>query len=138
MKKEFQYLFMQSVVSASSCKFIFKNFFICPLMAVLALCHRARAFSACGEWGPVFVAVRWPLTVLASLVAAPGLQSSGSALMTCPAACRVLLDQASNLRPLRWQADSQPPDHQGSPLTKNYFFLNKPVLTFAFQWQRPR
>ena len=30
-------------------------------MAVLALGHWARAFSSCGEWGPVFVALRWPL-----------------------------------------------------------------------------
>ena len=38
-------------------------------MAVLGLCFCARAFSSCGERGPLFIAVRRPLTVAASLVA---------------------------------------------------------------------
>ena len=29
----------------------------------------ARAFSSCGKWGPLFIAVRGPLTIAASLVA---------------------------------------------------------------------
>ena len=28
----------------------------------------ARAFSSCGKWGPLFIAVRGPLTIVASLV----------------------------------------------------------------------
>ena len=35
-------------------------------MAVLGLRFCARAFSSCGEWGPLFIAVRGPLTVAAS------------------------------------------------------------------------
>ena len=35
----------------------------------------ARAFSSCSEWGPLFIAVRGPLTVAASLVAEHGLQT---------------------------------------------------------------
>ena len=31
-------------------------------------------------------------------------------------ACEIVLDQGSNLCPPHWQADSQPLDHQGSPL----------------------
>ena len=38
-------------------------------MAVLGLCFCARAFSSCGKWGPLFIAVRGPLTIAASLVA---------------------------------------------------------------------
>ena len=38
-------------------------------MAVLGLRFCARAFSSCGEQGPLFIAVRGPLTVAASLVA---------------------------------------------------------------------
>ena len=38
-------------------------------MAVLGLRFCARAFSSCGERGPLFIAVREPLTVAASLVA---------------------------------------------------------------------
>ena len=36
---------------------------------------RARAFSSCGEWGPLFIAVRGPLTIAASLVAEHRLQT---------------------------------------------------------------
>ena len=35
-------------------------------MAVLGLHFCARAFSSCGKWGPLFIAVRGPLTVVAS------------------------------------------------------------------------
>ena len=35
-------------------------------MAVLGLRFCARAFSICGKWGPLFIAVRRPLTIAAS------------------------------------------------------------------------
>ena len=38
-------------------------------MAVLGLRFCARAFSSCGKWGPLFIAVHRPLTIAASLVA---------------------------------------------------------------------
>ena len=38
-------------------------------MAVLGLRFCARAFSSCGKWGPLFIVVRGPLTIAASLVA---------------------------------------------------------------------
>ena len=38
-------------------------------MAVLGLRFCARAFSSCGKWGPLFISVRGPLTIAASLVA---------------------------------------------------------------------
>ena len=44
-------------------------------MAVLGLRFCARAFSSCGEWGPLFIAVRGPLTIEASLVAEHRLQT---------------------------------------------------------------
>ena len=44
-------------------------------MAVLGLCFCARAFSSCGERGPLFIAVRGPLTIAASLVAEQRLQT---------------------------------------------------------------
>ena len=37
-------------------------------MAVLGLRFCARAFSSCGKWGPLFIAVRGPLIIVASLV----------------------------------------------------------------------
>ena len=44
-------------------------------MAVLGLRFCARAFSSCGKWRPVFIAVRGPLIIAASLVAEHTLQT---------------------------------------------------------------
>ena len=44
-------------------------------MVVLGLRFCARAFSSCGKRGPLFIAVRGPLTVAASLVAEHRLQT---------------------------------------------------------------
>ena len=44
-------------------------------MAVLGLRFCARAFSSCGERGPLFIAMRGPLTAAASLVAEHRLQT---------------------------------------------------------------
>ena len=45
------------------------------LIAMLGLHFCARAFSSCGKRGPLFIAVRGPLTVVASLVAEHRLQT---------------------------------------------------------------
>ena len=42
---------------------------------MLGLRFCVRAFSSCGEWGPLFIAVRGPLTIAASLVAEHRLQT---------------------------------------------------------------
>ena len=47
-------------------------------MTVLSLRFCARAFSRCGKWGPLFIAVRGPLTIAASLVAERRLSNCGS------------------------------------------------------------
>ena len=44
-------------------------------MAVLGLRFCARAFSRCGKWGPLFIVVRRPLIITASLVAEHRLQT---------------------------------------------------------------
>ena len=44
-------------------------------MAVLGLRFCVRAFSSCGEWGPLFITVRGPLTITASPVAEHKLQT---------------------------------------------------------------
>ena len=44
-------------------------------MAVLGLRFCARAFSSCGKRGPLFIAVRGPLTIAVSLVAEDRLQT---------------------------------------------------------------
>ena len=88
------------------------------------------AFSTCGKWGLLFIAVYGLLIVVASLVAEHGLQarrlrqlqhagsvvvahglwSTGSVFvahgLSCSMACGIFPDQGSNLCPLHWQADS--------------------------------
>ena len=60
-----------SLAMSGSLFFFFFNFylFIYLFMAVLGLRFCARAFSSCGKWGPLFIAVRGPLMIMASLVA---------------------------------------------------------------------
>ena len=68
---------------ASLTFFFFKEFynlnlfiyFIYLFTAVLGLRFCARAFSSCSKWGPLFIAVRGPLTTVASLVAEHRLQT---------------------------------------------------------------
>ena len=56
--------------------FFLKFLFIYLLfLAVLGPRFCARAFSSCGERGPLFIAVRGPLTITASLVAEHRLQT---------------------------------------------------------------
>ena len=53
----------------------FKNFiYLYLFLAVLGFRFCARAFSSCGKRGPLFIAVRGPLTIAASLVAEHRLQ----------------------------------------------------------------
>ena len=55
--------------------FFFLSLFIYLFLAVLGLRFCARAFSSCGKRGPLFIAVRRPLTIAASLVAEHRLQT---------------------------------------------------------------
>ena len=54
---------------------IMLQFFFFFFLAVLGLRFCARAFSSCGERGPLFIAVRRPLTIVASPVAEHRLQA---------------------------------------------------------------
>ena len=47
------------------------------IYAELGLCCHTWAFSSCSEWGPLFLAVRRLLIVVASLVEKQGLQRCG-------------------------------------------------------------
>ena len=100
--------------------FFFKiNLFIYLFLAVLGLRFCVRAFSSCGKRGPLFIAVRGPLTITASLVGSTGSRRAGSVAVahgpSCSVACGIFSDQGSNPCPLHWQADPQPLCHQGSP-----------------------
>ena len=100
--------------------FFFFNFgFIYLFMAVLGLRFCARAFSSCGKWGPLFIAVRGPLINRGLLLRSTGSRCTGSVVVahgpSCSEACGIFPDQGSNPFSLHWQADSQPLRHQGSP-----------------------
>ena len=60
------------------CSAFFKKnlfYFIYLFLVALGLCCCTRAFSSCGEWGLLFIAVHGLLTVVVSLVAEHGLQA---------------------------------------------------------------
>ena len=69
-------------------------------MAVLGLRFCARAFSSCGKRGPLFIAMRGPLTIMASLVAEHRLQT------------RRLSSCGSRAQPLRGMWDLPGPGHE--------------------------
>ena len=71
-------------------------------MAVLGLRFRVRAFSSCGKCGPLFITVRRPLIIVASLVAdgaqAPDAQAQ-QLWLTGPAAPRHVGSSQTRARP---------------------------------------
>ena len=95
----------------------FLNFYL--FMAVLGLRFCARAFSSCGKWGPLFIAVRGPLTIVASLVAEHRLQTRR--LSNCGSRAQLLRGMWDLPRPglepvsPALAGDSHPLRHQGSP-----------------------
>ena len=72
-------------------------YFIYLFMAVLGLRFCARAFSSCGKWGPLFIAVRGPPTIAASLVAEHRLQTRR--LSNCGSRAQLLRGMWDHPRP---------------------------------------
>ena len=62
------FFFFLNIFLNHICLFIYL-FIYFYFMAVLGLRFCARAFSSCGERGPLFIALRGPVTAAASLVA---------------------------------------------------------------------
>ena len=84
-------------------------------MTVLGLRFCARAFSSCGKRGPLFIAVRGPLTVAASLVAEHRLQT------------RRLSNRGSRAQLLRGMWDLPRPGHEPvSPALAGRFSTTAP------------
>ena len=69
-------------------------------MSVLGLRFCARAFSNCGKWGPLFIAVRGPLIIAAPLAAKHRLQT------------RRLSSCGSRAQPFRGMRDPPGPGHE--------------------------
>ena len=92
--------FFQSFFNYLLYLLFFKNFiylFIYPFMAVLGLRFCARVFSSCGKWGPLFITVHRPLTIVASLVAEHRLQMRR--LSNCGSRTQLLRDMWDLPRP---------------------------------------
>ena len=68
-------LLLSRVTFLYQLSFFFLRLFFFFNLAVLGLHFCARAFSSCGERGSLFIAVRGPLTIAASLVAEHRLQT---------------------------------------------------------------
>ena len=64
---------------------------------------------------------------------ATGFSRCGNGGLVAPWACGILLDQASDLCPLPWQADTYPLRHQGNPTLT---FFN--VISLCFSSARPQ
>ena len=110
-------------------------------MAVLGLRFCARAFSTCGKWGPLFIAVRGPLTMAASLVAEHGLQTRR--LNSCGSRAQLLRSTWDLPRPglkpmspaLAGRFSTTVPPGKPSPLifkAHMLFVLTSPKGTFLF------
>ena len=106
------------------------NFLLFLAVPGLPLLH--WLFSSCGEQASL--AGGTGSRARASVVGAPGLQSTGSVPvlqgLTCSAARGVFLDQGSNLSLLHWQPDSSPLSHQESP--RYNIFNDCSVTTWSF------
>ena len=101
--------------------------FIYLFMAVLGLRFCARAFSSCGERGSLFITVREPLTIAASLVAEHRLQT-----------CR-LSNCGSRAQPLRGMWDPPRPGLEPvSPALAGRFSTTappgKPLVPIILTW----
>ena len=99
--------------------FLFLNNIIYLLLAVLGL-HSCRLFSSYSKRRLVSVTAHRLLIAVASLVVekVPGSWVSIAVAhrLSCSVARGMFLDQRLNPCPLRWQADSYPLHHQGSPV----------------------
>ena len=101
-------------------------------MAVLGLRFCARAFSSCGKWGPLFIVVRGPLIIAASLVVEHRLQTRR--LSSCGSRAQLLhgmwdlprpgLEPVSPALAGRFSTTAPPGKPGSSSLTKQQESLN--------------
>ena len=94
----------------------------------------ARAFSSCGEQGPLFIAVRGPLTVAASLVAEHRLQTRR--LSSCGSRAQLLRGMWDLPRPGH---ELVPPALAGGFLTtappgKPHFYSSQHSVCTLYHW----
>ena len=113
-----------NVTFFSFCKMFLSYLFLaavglCCCVWAFSSCSKQRLLSSCAAWTSCsggFSCCR--AQALESLF--QQLQHAGSVVvvcgLSCPLACGIFPDQGQNLCPLHWQVDSEPLDHQGSPV----------------------
>ena len=136
------FIFQSRVIYESASYFlcsrflIFVTLFACLVLAVLGLCCWADFLVVSGgssslQWLPLLwstgsgmCGLQW-LWLAGSVVASPGLQSTGS-MVGCGSRAQLLWvrgvsqNQGLNLCLLHWRADSLPVSHQGSPVDSSF------------------
>ena len=109
-------------------------------MAVLGLRFCARVFSSCGKWGPLFIAVRGPPTIAASLVAEHRLQTRR--LSNCGSRAQLLRGTRDPPRPGLEPVSPAPagrlpttaPPGKPALLLYNYFFSHYSVYFLLMKY----
>ena len=100
-------------------------------MAVLGLRFCVRVFSGCGKWGSLFIAVRGPLTIAASLVAEHRLQTRAGSVIVAHGLCGMWDLPRPGLEPVspalagRFSTTAPP----GKPI---FFFFNHSLVFWYF------
>ena len=100
--------------------FIFYFIYLFIIYGCVGSSFLCKGFLSLWQVGPLFITVRGPLTIAASLVVEHRLQTRR--LSNCGSRAQPLRGIWDPPRsgpepvPLHWQADSQPLRHQGSPL----------------------
>ena len=104
-------------------------------LAVMGLRFCARALSSCGKRGPLFIAVRGPLTIAASPVAEHRLQTHR--LSSCSSRAQLLRGIWDPPRPglepvspaLAGRLSTTAPPGKPQKVIINWYFFNKPSKT---------
>ena len=127
MTKTYEYFMWNIPILFYFIYYYFLNF-IYLFLAVLGLRFCARAFSSCSKQGPLFIAVRGPLTIVASLVAEHRLQTRR--LSNCGSRAQLLRGMwdlpRPGLKPVspalagRFSTTAPPEIFRGSPKYPNF------------------
>ena len=118
-------------------KIIIINYLAVPVFVAVQAFLKLRCMGFSEKWLLLLQGMAYGLCRLqqlqhmGSVVAVPGLQSTGSTAVvhgfSCSAVCAIFPDYGFNLCLLHWQASSLPLSHQGIPLPT--FFLKEKLIT---------
>ena len=131
---ELSKVFFYFIFGHSGSSLLWGLFFSCSRQGLLSSCSiqasHCSGFSCCGA--QVLGSTGFNCCHMGSVVAVPGLESTGSIVvvhwLSCSAACGFFPDQGSNPCLLHWQADSLLLSHRGNPL--RFFFMSSVIQNY--------